>query len=161
MSCKLWAFFCTFQIAANYSEEGYFVRQPWSESRPPFTYLIGAAWSGSLNFVQQIVSEKSIKSDPSVPPCNFWNQSAHGLVWICNSTPFSPPKRNRRLSITLCSHLRAEKLSAPRHCHLKTIMLLLRRREAGKENCFKSVDSIYKYIDTVFYVKYLSNSRGK
>lgn len=70
-----------------------------------FKTLIRAAWPGSLHFAQQIVSEKSIKSDRGVRLHNIWNHSAHGLVWICNSTPFSPLKSNHSLSITLCSHL--------------------------------------------------------
>lgn len=52
--------------------------------------FFGASWPSDLNFVHQIVSEKSIKPDPSVRRCYIWNHSAHGLVWICDSTPFSP-----------------------------------------------------------------------
>lgn len=52
--------------------------------------------------------KKSIKSDPTVRRYNIWNQSAHGLVWICNSTPFNPLKSNQVLSIMLCSHLRLQ-----------------------------------------------------
>lgn len=113
---------------AHQGDRGSFEYSSRSYSRPPSliqpTSPMGAAWPSGVNFVWQIVSEKSIKSDPCVRLCNFWNQSAGGLVWICNSTPFIPLKRNQSVSITLCSHLRARKPPAPRCCHLESIMLL-------------------------------------
>lgn len=112
---------------------------------------------GGLNFVQQIVSEKSIKCDPGVRLCNIWNQSAHGLVWICNSTHFSPPKSNHSLSITLCSHLGLQA------CQLEILPfkkhhVVLSLRCCTKRKCWivKRAWTAYKQIaHVVGYVKYL------
>lgn len=121
-----------------------------------FSHPFQAAWLGALNFVQQIVSaKKSIKSDPTVRRYNIWNQSAHGLVWICNSTPFNPLKSNQVLSIMLCSHLRLQAVDSEM-LPFKTHHVVLSLKRCGERKLLQEHGQhINTLLTQVRDVKYL------